>query len=163
MERLEPNSDNPFQEEQFAGEKSRLGKMFAVVVEKRDARTLIPILRRFVRPGSIIISDCWGAYRRIEEIHEDNFFYYTHETVNHSETFKDPDTGAHTNTCEGSWRSQYKNFIPKQAFNKNALQGYLFERVWKRKNAKDLWGAIWRCLGETVFESAPPKPLKITV
>ena len=115
VERLVPNCDNPFQEESFTGEKNRLGNMFAVIVEKRDARTLIPLIRRFIRPGSIIISDCWKAYLRVKEVKDGKFYYYDHMTVNHSVGFKDKDTGAHTNICEGSWRSQYKNFIPTQA------------------------------------------------
>ena len=135
--------------------------MFAVVVEKRDARTLIPILRRFIRPGSIIISDCWKAYGRIEEIKEGDLQYYLHETVNHSETFKDPVTGAHTNTCEGAWRSQHKSQIPKQAFNGGALQGYLFERIWKRKCKDALWENFWRVMADARYcECAQEKSLK---
>ena len=136
--------------------------MFSVVVEKRDARTLIPILRRFMRPGSIIISDCWKAYGRIEEIREGDLQYYLHETVNHSVCFKCPTTGAHTNTCEGSWRSQYKAHIPKKAYNKEALQGYLFERMWKRKYASDLWGNLLRVLSDVrYYETGPPKTKKL--
>ena len=102
VERLEPNSDNPFQQQEFDGDKCRMGEMFAVIVEKRDARTLIPILRRFVRPGSIIILDCWKTYDRIKKVKEAKFYYYKHQTVNHLEMFKNPINGAHTNTCEGS-------------------------------------------------------------
>ena len=129
-----------------------MGNMFSVVVEKRDAKTLIPIIRRLIRPGSIIISDLWKAYIRIEDIHEGHFYYYEHMTVNHSKTFKDPVTGAHTNTCEGAWSSQYKRHIPKQAFNKNALQGHLFARVWKRKYRKTLWKDMWRLLADLEYE-----------
>ena len=164
VERLVPNSDNPFQEESFDGEKCRLGDMFAVIVEKRDARTLIPILRRFVRPGSIVISDMWKACNRIEEIHEDNWHICEHESVNHSVCFKDPAAGAHTDACEGSWHTQCKRMIPNQAHNKNALQGHLFERAWKRKHRKNLWENMWRVLSEVRFEnqigSLQTKPLK---
>lgn len=130
--------------------------MFAQVVEKRDARTLIPILRRWVRPGSIIISDCWKAYGRIEEIHDGNFYWYTHETVNHSVHFKDPKTGAHTNTCEGAWKSQYKQHIPGQCYNKASLQGRLFERVWKRKYRDDLWENLMRVLKDCRYDKIGP-------
>lgn len=160
MERLEPNSDNPFQERTFGGHKCRLGDMFAVVVERRDANTLIPILRRLVRPGSIIISDMWKAYDRIEEVQEAGFQYYTHETVNHSKTFKDPTTGAHTNTCEGAWQSQYKAHIPGQAYNRRALQGHLFERIWKRKYRNDPWTNLWRVLSEIKYEGNDAVPMQ---
>ena len=156
VERLEHNSETPFQEEQFDGDFCRMGNMFSVVVEKRDARTLIPILRRFVRPGSIIISDCWKAYNRIPEIQEAGFYYYEHMTVNHSVCFKCPTTGAHTNTCEGAWRSQYKAHIPKQAYNQRALQGHLMERVWKRKYRNHLWDNLIRVMREVRFEASVP-------
>lgn len=185
VEWLEPNSENPFQvsfhgciipedffnlnvhnavqEERFDGEKGRLGNMFAVIVEKRDARTLIPLLRRFVRPGSIIVSDCWKAYDRIKEIREAGFYYYDHMTVNHSVCFKCPTTGADTNTCEGAWSSQYKRHIANQNYRKECLQGHLFERVWKRKYRSALWKNIWRVLSEQRYEYDGPvlkKPLR---
>ena len=140
-----------------------MGEMFAVIVEKRDAWTLIPILCRFVRPGSIIISDCWKAYDRIKEVKEAGFYYYEHQTVNHSESFKNPINGAHTNTCEGSWSSQYKRHIPKQAYNSRALQGHLMERVWKRKYKDALWDNLIGVMAEVRFETDvkhPTSPLK---
>ena len=152
VERLEPGGENPNQEIQFQGDNCRLGKMFAVVVKKRDARTLIPIIRRFVRPGSVIMSDMWKAYDRISEINANGMYYYEHYKVNHSENFKDPVTGAHTNLCEGAWSSQYKRHIPNQAYNEKALQGHLFERMWRRKYKDDLWKNFWRALSETRFE-----------
>ena len=35
-------------------------------VEKRDAATLLPIIEKVVRPGSIVYSDEWRAYRQIQ-------------------------------------------------------------------------------------------------
>ena len=139
VERLEPNLDNPFLQQEFDGDKCLMGETFAVIVEKRDAQTLIPVLCRFVRPGYIIILDCWKAYDRIKEVKEVRFYYYEHQTVNHSETFKNSINGAHTNTCEGSWSLQYKLHILKQAYNLRAFQGHLMERVWKRKYKDALW------------------------
>ena len=148
VERLEPDSNNPFQEEQFSGDDCRLGRMFAQIVDKRGARTLAPILRKWVLPGSATISDCWKACDRIDEIREAGFCCCTHETVNHSKCFKDPAAGAHADTCEGAWCSQCERFVPKQACNKNALQGHLFERTWKRKHKDDLWNNLVRVLRE---------------
>ena len=141
---------------EIGGKRYKLGRMFAIVVDKRDARTLIPLLKQFVRPGSTIISDCWRAYFHIDKIHANNdktFKWYLHQKVNHSKTFKDPVTGAHTNTCEGAWRSQYKAHIPKKAYSEKALQGHLFERMWKRKYQDNLWDNLWRVLAEVRFET----------
>ena len=135
--------------------------MFAVIVKKRDARALIPLIRRFIRPGSIIVSDMWKAYDRIEEVHDGDFQYYQHDKVNHSVSFKCPETLTHTNTCEGAWSSQYKRLIPNQAYNEKALQGHLFERMWKRKHKEALWDNIWRVLSEVRFDETSSAAEKI--
>ena len=56
------------------------------------------IIIRRVAKGTTIISDCWKAYSKLGDAG------YKHLTVNHSEHFKDPVTGAHTNSIEASWR-----------------------------------------------------------
>ena len=50
-----------------------------------------------MEPGTTVISDCWGAYHNLGSQG------YTHRTVNHSFWFRDPVTGAHTNTIESKW------------------------------------------------------------
>jgi hypothetical protein len=56
------------------------------------------IIRDWIEPGTTVISNCWGAYRDIGS--QD----YMHRTVNHSIHFLDPNTGAHTNNIESTWR-----------------------------------------------------------
>ena len=73
-------------------------KIFMFRVEKRDEATLIPLIQKFIKPGTTIHSDCWKAYSKLEKLG------YVHETVNHKEAYIDPDTGAHTNSIEGSLR-----------------------------------------------------------
>ena len=65
---------------------------------KRDADILISLIKKQVAPGTTIRSDCWKAYNRLHA------HCYLHETVNHSENFVDPESGAHTQTIESSWR-----------------------------------------------------------
>ena len=66
-----------------------------VVVEDRSADTLIPIIQRFIRPGTLTISDEWRAYSTLSSLG------YQHQTVNHSHNFVNPTTGTHTNSVEG--------------------------------------------------------------
>ena len=75
-------------------------------VEDRSADTLIPIIKKHVLPGTIIISDCWKAYSKLEEEG------FQHQTVNHSKEFINKETGAHTNTIESTWRA-VKTSLPK--------------------------------------------------
>lgn len=48
-----------------------------VAVDKRDENTLLPIIKEWIEPGTLIISDCWKAYCNLEK------HGYQHSTVNH--------------------------------------------------------------------------------
>ena len=41
-------------------------KCFFVPVQDRSAETLIPIIKRWIRPGTTILSDCWKSYASLE-------------------------------------------------------------------------------------------------
>ena len=67
------------------------------IVEKRDAKTLIPLIQKHVLPGTEIVSDEWKAYNSLNNIGYDHF------TVNHSKNFVDPTTSKHTQLIERLW------------------------------------------------------------
>ena len=113
--------------------------MFAVVVPKQDVETLLPIIMRFITPGSIIHSDCWKAYKDIPELED---YHYQHGTVNHSMEFKSA-SGVHTNMIEGAWSAQFKRHIPKNKYNKHALPQSLFKCMWLQRYHNNLWDAFW--------------------
>ncbi|KAK9711734.1 ISXO2-like transposase domain [Popillia japonica] len=46
----------------FGGFERGTGRVFMVPVEQRDAGTLLPIIKQWIKPGTTIISDCWKAY-----------------------------------------------------------------------------------------------------
>jgi hypothetical protein len=130
----------------FGGvERTEERRMFAVIVQDRTEKTLLDIRRKYVKPGSIIISDCWAAYNNIEEK-----LNMEHLTVNHSQTYKDPDTGAHTNTIEGTWNG-LKLKIPVRNRTNKLIDRHLHEYVWRRQNADDLWMAFINCLAKFTF------------
>lgn len=64
---------------------------------KRGAPTLLPIIQHWILPGSIVYTDEWGAYNELTAQ------CYTHDSVNHSIQFVNPQTGVHINTQEGLW------------------------------------------------------------
>jgi len=66
--------------------------MFAEVVERRDAATLMEVILRHVAPGSIVHTDLWRGYNDLSD-----FLDVEHRTVNHSQYFVNPDDGTHTN------------------------------------------------------------------
>ncbi|GBN08085.1 hypothetical protein AVEN_273838-1 [Araneus ventricosus] len=80
----------------FGGIERGTTNCFFKVVEDQTAETLIEITKKYVEPGSIVLSDCWQSYTSLKNEG------YTHYTVNHSKNFKDPVTGMHTNSIEGT-------------------------------------------------------------
>ena len=69
---------------------------FIIVIPDRTKTTLLPIIQRYIRPGTMIMSHEWAANRDIRTIPG-----YSHMTVNHSQNFVNPATGAHTQAIEG--------------------------------------------------------------
>lgn len=118
----------------FGGkERGETSKMFCIVVERRDKATLEPLIQKYIAPKTTIISDGWAAYSGIKDLVGD----YTHQVVNHSKFFKDPDTGAHTNSIEGEWMHLK---APQKAANgrpRNTLEPSLFEHMFRRRFKED--------------------------
>lgn len=114
----------------FGGIERASKKCFFEIVEDRSAATLVPIIKRYVKPGSIILSDCWKAYSSLKEEG------YTHLTVNHSLTFKNKETGACTNLIESTWNAVKKSF-PKYGSQKQFYDSYLVEYMIRKKYLND--------------------------
>ena len=72
-------------------------KLLLFSVEKRNAQTLTPIIRRHVLPGTIIYSDDWHAYSEIGDLG------YDHETVYRSKDVVN-NICFHIDNIEGCWR-----------------------------------------------------------
>ena len=84
------------------------GKIFLVECpgNKRDRSTLIPLIKKIVKPGTTIYMDCWRAYYELANVG------YHHEVVNHELNFVRPDDkNIHTNSIEGRWW-QVKRWLP---------------------------------------------------
>jgi hypothetical protein len=70
-------------------ERTEERKIFACIVENRNADTIKRIVYTHVHSGSQIYTDQWKGYDWI-----DKYENYTHSKVNHSLHFKNPDTGS---------------------------------------------------------------------
>jgi transposase-like protein len=114
----------------FGGrEKNDKSKCFMLVVKNRDKETLIPLIPKYIAPGSIIRSDCWKSYECLPQ------YGYVHETVNHSTHFKDPKTGCHTNGIEGDWQKVKRGVsMPRFGVVGQHLQSYLSVHTWRQKH-----------------------------
>ena len=110
---------------------------FLVEVPDRSAATLIPIIQQWIRPGSIIYSDCWLAYSQL------NSLGYTHQTVNHKRNFVDPKTGACTNQVEGMWSRAKSKFKSLHGTNRSLISEYLAEFMWSQRFSEHSFFNFW--------------------
>jgi hypothetical protein len=107
-------------------------KVFLRRIESRDRDTLIPIILQHVHPESIIRTDLWRSYSSLAD------HRYMHETVNHSQHFRDPETGVHTNRIEGTWNGLKLQIKPRNR-TKNGIDDHLMEFIWRRKYSSSQW------------------------
>ena len=112
----------------FGGhEKYDKTRIFMSSVHNRKQTTLLPLIKKWIKPGSIIHSDCWKAYNKLPSMG------YTHITVNHSEEFVNKETRACTNSIESDWRHA-KVQMPRYGTNLGDHAHYLAEFMWRHCN-----------------------------
>ena len=127
----------------FGGIERGTTKSFMIVVADRSAATLIPIIQTYILPGTLIISDEWRAYSSLSSLG------YQHQTVNHSQNFVDPGTGAHTNSVEGYWSCVKRQMRRQGVMNtsNDLFSTYLLESLWrKRFHGQDLFEKLLECI-----------------
>lgn len=127
-------------------ERTEEGKVFLARVEDRSAATLEDVIRRYVRPGSIIHTDMWRGYSQLASTG-----IFSHSVVNHSENFKDPITGVHTNTIEGTWNGLKMQIKPRNR-TKDEIEYHLWEFIWRKVNRNVLWSAFMKSLRDVLYE-----------
>ena len=121
------------------------GRIFLIPVKDRSAITLRSVVSTHVREGTHVITDCWKGYLDLED------FGLTHETVNHSQFFKDPETGACTNTVEGLNNGLKTRISPRNRCE-DTIPGHLGEHIWRRHNSTRLFDAFVDALRDMHYE-----------
>ena len=122
-------------------------KCFLIPVARRNAETLLPILSRHVAEGTMVISDGWAAYGGIENIIalQSGNQAYTHFTVNHSENFVDPESGAHTQTIEGTWSHFKARHKEERGTSRHLFASYIYQFMWRKKfKGPDALYHLWK-------------------
>lgn len=121
----------------FGGICRETRECFLYAVPNRTAPVLLSCIKENILPGSKIISDEWKAYNQIPKIPG---YFFDYETVNHSKTFKDPITGAHTNNIEGLWSLAKRRNKKECGTSRELIDSYLCEFMWRQRNhGKDLF------------------------
>ncbi|CAF3605641.1 unnamed protein product [Rotaria socialis] len=103
---------------------------FAVLVDQRDAATLLPIIYQYIRAGTTIYSDQWTAYNGIAN--GPGLHRYNHPTVNHSVNFVDPTTSTHTQNIENLWVCMKRKKKNQLGQHVTVLGTHLIEYMWRQ-------------------------------
>lgn len=103
----------------------RGGKVWAEVVPDVEAKTLMPLIDRRVRRGSVICSDTWKSYTGIAARG------YVHRMVEHGKGEYADKKGNHINGLEGFWGYLKRRLVSKGGVRRERLPLYLAEYVWR--------------------------------
>ena len=104
--------------------------LICIRVEDRTKETLLALITRHIKRGSKIHSDCWRAYNDIAIL---SGYGYQHMTVNHSENFVDPVTGAHTQNIKSGWNQVKFDIKAGNGMSRDHLEDYLHEAMWRNR------------------------------
>ena len=108
-------------------EAAGFSKILLTRVEDRTRWSLIPVICKHVLRGTTIVSDEWSAYKTLDIMSD-----YHRISVNHSKTFKDPETGACTNKIEGAWAHLRRSF-PSTGIRERFIEDYLASFIMSNK------------------------------
>ena len=115
----------------FGGIERGTKNCFLEAVPVRDAPTLLPLIERWILPGTRIVSDDWGAYNTIDQI---GGGIYSHDVVIHQHHFVDPDDRSiHTNSVESMWARAKRKFKQNYGTSDPLFGSYLVEFMWRQK------------------------------
>lgn len=103
----------------------RGGQVWAQVVPDVEARTLLPLIRRRVRRGSVVCSDTWKSYTGVAANG------YVHRLVEHAQGEFSNQRGNHINGLEGFWGYLKRRLAAKGGIRRERLPLYLAEYVWR--------------------------------
>ena len=116
----------------FGGICRETKEIFMVRVPDRSKATLVPIVIKHIRHGSIIMSDEWRAYVTLADQG------YEHHTICHKYNFVDPDDDRiHTQNIECRWRYA-KQCYPRNSTSNDLRESYLQEYLYRNKHGKNM-------------------------
>jgi len=101
-------------------------KGYIELVPSRTREVLFGVIEGVCAPGTIIHSDCWAAYRQLQ-----NHLGFEHHTVNHRHNFVDPLTGVHTQHVESYWNRVKSRIKEMKGLSRESLPKFVSEFVFK--------------------------------
>lgn len=116
----------------------RQGPVYAHIIKKSDARTLMPLVRLVVEQGSTVYTDAWRGF---SELGLDG---YEHKSVNHSYDYSDQ-RGNHINGIESFWSFAHRRLVKFNGIPAHTLPLHIKECEF-RYNNRDLAHALKKLL-----------------
>lgn len=116
----------------------RGGQVYCHIIQKADKRTLMPIVRLVVEPGSTVLTDKWRGFTDL------GLDGYTHQSVNHSEEYVAKD-GSHINGIESFWSFAKRRTSKFNGIARTTLELHIKECEF-RYNNKDVATALKKIL-----------------
>lgn len=129
----------------FLGIERGTSKCFVRVVNECSKHLLLDVIKQFILPGSIIISDCWKAYNCLKQDE------YVDFAKNNSVQFKAPEIDAQT-SMEGTWKAVKRSLGASHV--RGQFNSYLYEHLWRRHHQNDK--NIMMSFLEAIKEIYPP-------
>lgn len=108
---------------------ARSGRVFARLVDDTEAKDLIPIITKKVKPGTKICSDTYRSYTGLAACG------FVHRTVEHR-TKNYVKGKNHINGLEGFWGYLKRKLAAKGGVRRKYLHLFLGEYVWRYNNRK---------------------------
>ena len=103
----------------------RGGKVWAELVPDVEAKTLLPLIDKRVKEGSVVHSDTFKSYTGVASRG------YIHRLVVHENHEYVSEGGNHINGLEGFWGYLKRKLAAKGGIRKERLKLYLAEYVWR--------------------------------
>ena len=97
-----------------------------------------PIIQQHVRPGTIVWSDMWAAYNRVQHLPP----VAQHQTVNHSIEFVNSATGVHTQNIESYWNRVKTKIKRMKGVHDHMMSSYLDEFMWRERHGRTASAAL---------------------
>uniref|UniRef100_A0A0M3INZ4 DDE_Tnp_IS1595 domain-containing protein n=1 Tax=Ascaris lumbricoides TaxID=6252 RepID=A0A0M3INZ4_ASCLU len=97
----------------------------------RTRATLEALISRWIRPGTIVISDMWAAYNGLSALSEllqvNCSTNFAHTVMHNGESLR-----VHTNTIEGLWSHAKRKFEEMLGTSKANFESYISEFMFRR-------------------------------
>jgi IS1 family transposase len=116
-------------------------EVFYTFIENRNRNTLYNAIMSHVRLGSIIHTDSWSGYNKIDQTFE-------HHTVNHSTNFVE--NGIHTQNIEAI-NGAVRRLLRKNGTNSGNKDLQFVEYMWRKKNIGKKDNLFEQFLSDLVF------------